>query len=53
VLKLLAVFLQHTDSKAEQQRLICLPDADAKGDAGAKGRDGSCARRFMSFTTVV
>ena len=40
-LKLLAVFLQHTDSKAEQQRLICLPDADAKDDAGAKGHAGA------------
>ena len=30
-LKLLAVFLQHTDSKPVQQRLICLPEADAKG----------------------
>jgi len=40
-LKLLAVFLQHTDSKAVQQRLLCLDPkekdgADAKGDDKAK-----------------
>jgi hypothetical protein len=28
-LRLLAVFIQHTDNKAEQQRLLCLPDKDA------------------------
>ena len=28
-LKLLAVFLQHTDNKSEQQRLLCLPVAGA------------------------
>ena len=38
-LKLLAVFMQHTDSKGEQQRLVCLPDSRA----GAS----ECARPFM------
>jgi len=40
-LELLAVFLQHTDNKAEQQRLVC-PDA-------GKGRDAllSCEKPFM------
>jgi hypothetical protein len=37
-LKLLAVFLQHTDSKPQQQRLVCL---DASSD------DGACARPFL------
>jgi hypothetical protein len=32
-LKLLAVFLQHTDNKAAQQRLVCL--SDDEGEAGA------------------
>ncbi len=40
-LKLLAVFLQHTDSKPVQQRLICLPDGVARdGTAG-------CSQPFM------
>jgi len=40
-LKLLAAIMQHTDSKAEQQRMVCL-------DQGAKGHvaDG-CERPFM------
>jgi hypothetical protein len=29
-LKLLAVFLQHTDTKPQQQRLVCLDEPDAK-----------------------
>jgi hypothetical protein len=32
-LKLLAVFLQHTDNKAEQQRLLCLDGHESKGNA--------------------
>ena len=36
-LKLLAVFVQHTDNKAAQQRLVCLDDKDeTKGAASAK-----------------
>lgn len=31
-LKLLAVFLQHTDNKAAQQRLICLDEGDAPAE---------------------
>ena len=38
-LKLLAVLLQHTDSKREQQRIVCL-DEDAASPAG-------CQRPFM------
>lgn len=38
-LKLLAVFLQHTDSKAVQQRLLCLDPKEKKDDAAAKGND--------------
>jgi hypothetical protein len=31
-LKLLAVFLQHTDNKAAQQRLVCVGDDEGEGD---------------------
>ena len=43
-LKLLAVFMQHTDSKPEQERLLCLP----------KGRtdDGGCNEPFMMMHDV-
>jgi len=44
-LRLLAVFLQHTDSKPQQQRLICLP-GDSGGDGGAE-ESTNCARPFM------
>lgn len=44
-LKLIAVFLQHTDSKAEQQRLICLGVQEL-----APGAD--CARPFMLIQDV-
>jgi hypothetical protein len=39
-LKLLAVFIQHTDSKPEQQRLICL-------DKGEKPAGDQCEQTFM------
>ena len=42
-LKLLAVFIQHTDSKPEQQRLMCLDD----GDTGT-----ACAHPFMLLQDV-
>ena len=45
-LKLLAVFLQHSDNKPEQQRLICLD----KTDKDAK--DAECARPFMLVQDV-
>jgi hypothetical protein len=38
-LKLLAVFMQHTDNKAEQQSLHCLP--------GGLERDGPCTKPFL------
>jgi hypothetical protein len=38
-LKLLAVFMQHTDNKAVQQRLQCLP--------GGLDDDGSCSKPFL------
>jgi hypothetical protein len=43
-LKLLAVFMQHTDTKTEQERLLCLP----------KGRtnDGGCDEPFMMLHDV-
>ncbi len=40
-LKLLAVLMQHTDNKAEQQRLVCLDTFDP--DRGAE----ACSRPFM------
>src|SRR5262249_3092292 len=43
-LKLLAVFMQHTDTKPEQQRLLCLPAGFA-----ASGR---CDRPFMMLHDV-
>ena len=43
-LKLLAVFMQHTDSKPEQQRLICLDEEEAAGAA--------CERPFMLINDV-
>jgi len=43
-LKLLAVFLQHTDTKPEQQRLLCL---DSVPDAGR-----SCAHTLMMLDDV-
>jgi hypothetical protein len=39
-LKLLAVFLQHTDTKPQQQRLVCL-------SRKSEENDGLCARTFM------
>ena len=42
-LRLLAVFVQHTDSKAAQQRLVCEDEADekaAKGEKDGKEKDG-------------
>lgn len=43
-LTLLAVFLQHTDSKAPQQRLLCL---DEKGD-----KEATCQKTFMHLQDV-
>ena len=42
-LKLLAVFMQHTDTKPEQQRLLCLDRV--KGSAARP--DGTCAHPLM------
>lgn len=41
-LKLLAVFLQHTDSKPQQQRIVCLGGVD----------DGACNRPFLMISDV-
>ena len=48
-LKLLAVFMQHTDSKPEQQRLVCLDQGEelSKAPAGAP-----CERPFMMINDV-
>jgi membrane-associated phospholipid phosphatase len=43
-LKLLAVFLQHTDSKPEQQRLVCLDDEGSPAER--------CERPFMIMNDV-
>ena len=44
-LKLLAVFLQHTDNKQEQQKLLCL-------DEKLKGAGSGCVTPFMTPTMV-
>ncbi len=43
-LKLLAVFVQHTDNKAQQQRLVCLPDGVTE--------DGDCTKPFLMLNDV-
>jgi len=43
-LKLLAVLMQHTDNKPEQERLLCLP--------GGWAADGTCAKPFMMLHDV-
>jgi hypothetical protein len=48
-LRLLAVFIQHTDTKPEQQRLICLEEP--KSDRTGKGPI-PCARPFMLIQDV-
>jgi hypothetical protein len=44
-LKLLAVFLQHTDSKPEQQRILCLGEA-------RRSAPGACGRPFLMISDV-
>ena len=44
-LKLLAVFLQHTDSKPDQQRVLCL-------DRARSGARASCRRPFLLVSDV-
>jgi hypothetical protein len=43
-LKLIAVFIQHTDNKPEQERLLCLP--------GGQTKTGGCDRPFMMMHDV-
>jgi hypothetical protein len=50
-LKLLAVFLQHTDTKPEQQRLICR-DLSAAAADGLKAEAIRCARPYMMLNDV-
>jgi len=51
-LKLLAVFLQHTDTKPQQQRLICL-DQPAAATAGSEAPASTpCSRPFMLIQDV-
>jgi len=47
-LKLLAAFLQHTDSKPQQQRLVCLDTTKNITPA----EDGTCAHPFMMLNDV-
>lgn len=44
-LKLLAVFLQHTDTKPQQQRLLCLDESEEGGDT-------ICARPLMMINDL-
>lgn len=48
-LKLLAVFLQHTDTKARQQRVMCLEEAPAAAKDAPITR---CARPFLMVSDV-
>jgi hypothetical protein len=48
-LELLAVFIQHSDSKPEQQRLVCLSH-DAVDEDG--NRTGGCEKPFMLLNDV-
>jgi hypothetical protein len=43
-LRLLAVLIQHTDSKEEQQRVLCLP--------GGLAADGACEKPFLTLHDV-
>src|SRR5262249_21884575 len=43
-LRLLAIFIQHTDSKTEQQRLLCLPDGLTEEDV--------CEKPFLTVHDV-
>ena len=47
-LKLLAVFLQHTDTKPQQQRLVCLDEAPA----GADEATAPCLKPFMMINDL-
>ncbi len=57
-LKLLAVMLQHTDSKAEQQRLVCLDKEKDKDRKKGKyeekhdAKDATCEAPFMMIHDV-
>jgi hypothetical protein len=54
-LKLLAVFMQHGDSKPEQQRLICRDQPKGKGQEKARTRKGGqmpCEHPFMYLHDV-
>lgn len=46
-LKLLAVFIQHTDSKAAQQRVVCLDEV-----LGARSSGETCVHPFMMLNDV-
>jgi hypothetical protein len=46
-LKLLAVFLQHTDTKPDQQRIVCLGEV-----AGESATAANCARPLMMVSDV-
>jgi hypothetical protein len=45
-LKLLAVFIQHTDTKPQQQRVLCLGDRDADDEST------SCERPFLMINDL-
>lgn len=53
-LKLLAAFMQHTDNKAEQQRLICRDQSKTKpaGQAPAQNGEMPCEHPFMYLHDV-
>jgi hypothetical protein len=51
-LKLLAVFMQHTDSKAAQQRLACVDSTGTDRAKADRDEDESCKKAFMLMQDV-
>jgi membrane-associated phospholipid phosphatase len=51
-LKLLAVFMQHTDSKPEQQRLVCLDPSTELRASPEESPGAPCERPFMLINDV-
>ena len=51
-LRLLAVFIQHTDSKDEQQRLVCLDKVLKEGAKSEGAKNEACTHPFMMLNDV-
>ena len=52
-LKLLAAMLQHSDSKPQQQRLVCLDSVRSRKDSASNGKEpASCERPFLMISDL-